>query len=212
MICLSISTKNVEEAVRLIEKYGFCELRLDLIKPDYEEMKQLFSKNGKIIATHRDDGSNESMDYLKKAVDLGAWYVDIEFERDSAYKKELIDYASSRGCKVILSYHNFSFTPGFEELKGYIEEEAEKYNPEIVKIACKVIEQRDNITLLSLLNLPYKLVVLGMGEKGKITRITAPFLGSQFTFAGTRQNLTAPGQLDIDTMAEIIEKIREVCP
>ena len=212
MICLSISTKNIKKATELIEKYGFCELRLDLIKPNDSEMKELFSKKGKIIATHREDGSNQCMDYLKKAVDLGASYIDIEFERDSAYKSELIDYAYSKGCKVILSYHNFSFTPEFEELKGYIEQEAEEYNPEIVKIACKVVEQRDNITLLSLLNLPYKLVVLGMGEKGKITRIIAPFLGSQFTFAGTKESLTAPGQLDIETMQEIVKKIKEICP
>ena len=48
------------------------------------------------------------------------------------------------------------------------------------------------------------MVVLGMGEMGKITRIMAPFLGAEFTFAAMDEGKeTAPGQIPYLKMKEI---------
>jgi len=54
------------------------------------------------------------------------------------------------------------------------------------------------------------MVIIGMGEQGVISRIAAPMLGAEFTFAaaGVGQE-TAPGQISKDKLLSIIRQIQE---
>jgi len=48
-----------------------------------------------------------------------------------------------------------------------------------------------------------------MGEKGKISRIFGPFLGSAWTYASLdRERASAPGQIPARQMREIWERCR----
>jgi 3-dehydroquinate dehydratase-1 len=68
-----------------------------------------------------------------------------------------------------------------------------------------VLNDADNARLLGLLDDARKIVVVGMGELGRITRIAASLLGSPFTFAS--QGLgkeTARGQIDHETLRTLL--------
>ena len=80
---------------------------------------------------------------------------------------------------------------------------------DIAKIACKVKSNGDNARLLSLLDSKKEIIVIGMGRKGRITRITAPLLGSPITFAALEKGKeTAEGQMTLDKMKELYEMVK----
>ena len=69
-----------------------------------------------------------------------------------------------------------------------------------------VHSDRESIILLGLLLDSRPLVVIGMGEKGKVTRIAAPILGSPFTYASLSSGKeTAAGQLDKINLEKIFK-------
>jgi 3-dehydroquinate dehydratase-1 len=141
--------------------------------------------------------------------------VDIEIEAGAAYKKEIMQTARLRECQVILSYHNFENTPSKKQL-GTIIEQCFSQGADIAKIACRVHSETDSARILSLYDYPGqlhkgKITAIGMGEKGKITRLAAPLLGAPFTYASQSTGKeTAPGQLDKDTLAKILD-LMEPC-
>ena len=48
-----------------------------------------------------------------------------------------------------------------------------------------------------------KRIVIGMGGKGKITRIIGPLMGNYLTYASTEFGQSAPGQIEIRKLKEI---------
>ncbi len=185
------------------------ELRFDLI---LEEPEKLFSKipaSVRVVATCRpgnmDDG--ERMDLLKASVDRGAAFLDLEIESSPMYFRELAGYAVERERQVIVSYHNHELTPGGDQLKAILEK-AYQMGASVVKIATQVHTREDIGNLLSLYDLPGRKVVIGMGERGRITRVAAPYLGAEFTFASPEEGPgTAPGQLTYRQLKKIFQTI-----
>jgi 3-dehydroquinate dehydratase len=54
------------------------------------------------------------------------------------------------------------------------------------------------------------MVIIGMGKLGVVTRIAAPLLGAEFTFAAPETGKeTAPGQISKDKLLSIIRQIQE---
>jgi 3-dehydroquinate dehydratase len=54
------------------------------------------------------------------------------------------------------------------------------------------------------------MVPIGMGEQGVITRIAAPLLGAEFTFAAPEGKPgTAPGQISKEKLHSILRQIQE---
>jgi 3-dehydroquinate dehydratase-1 len=47
------------------------------------------------------------------------------------------------------------------------------------------------------------MIVIGMGEKGKMTRILAPLLGSQISWVSHKNLSSAPGQLSLQDTQNI---------
>ncbi|MCK4747714.1 MAG: type I 3-dehydroquinate dehydratase, partial [Bacteroidales bacterium] len=136
-------------------------------------------------------------------------YIDIELEADSSYREELVKAAIAYGTDVIISYHNFDSTPEASRLRKIVDS-CKKAGADVVKIACQVYNDGDLHTLMGLYGEAQRMVVIGMGKKGLITRISAPFMGAEFTFAspGTGRE-TAPGQIDREQLASIIARINK---
>jgi len=185
------------------------EIRLDLCNFDSEEIEEIFSLPVKFVATHRPTSlpDDERMALLKKAIDTGADYVDIEYESSPEYRNELVSYARSKGCNVIISYHHYQETPSFEAMQNIIEE-SYIFGADVAKIAVMSNSKADAAKILGLYHNSGRLVAIGMGNHGKITRIMAPLLGAEFTFAAPDgENTTAPGQLTFSALHETIEKL-----
>jgi 3-dehydroquinate dehydratase type I len=207
MICVALSETDFEKCFELSKKFDLSEIRLDLTKFDLSQVKKIFSSEAKLIATCRPGEISEESrkEILKSAIIAGAAYVDIEFETDYGFKQEIISTAVSNKCDVIISYHNFEFTPPREQLK-IIASQSFDMGANVAKIACMVNKPEDNAALLSVYELGKRIVSVGMGEIGKISRIASPFLGAEFTFASASDEFaTAPGQLSYTKLKTIIE-------
>jgi 3-dehydroquinate dehydratase type I len=85
--------------------------------------------------------------------------------------------------------------------------------PDIVKIVTFARSWEDNFSILSLISHARKrnqeIVAFCMGQKGKMSRIFSPLMGAAWTYASINRGKTsAPGQLTVEEMREVWEKLR----
>ncbi len=213
MICVSIAEVKVDDCLKALEGLEFAEIRLDKMGPlTSEEIQRIFASKAKLIATCR-PGTIESTKRKKcllDAISAGADYVDIEVEASDLLKEEIIGAAKAKGCRVIVSYHNHRRTPSEAELQQVIDW-CFNSGADIAKVACKANDMKDNARLLGLLDSEREIIVIGMGEIGRVTRVLAPILGSKFTFASLSEGKeTADGQMEHGKMRQLIGKLREL--
>lgn len=143
---------------------------------------------------------------LVEVLERGAAYVDVALATESKWIRRLIS-VKKKNSHLILSYHNFKETPPLAALKRTVRQ-ARKKGADIVKIATFVPSIEVNVTLLELLRwgkaegIP--MIVVGMGEHGRLTRIAAPLLGSVMHYAPLgRGQETAPGQLTQEELKSV---------
>lgn len=202
---------NLENVQKISE---YVELRVDAIsdftEKNIEELKTKSTKNIIFTCRSKNEGGSfagtekERIAILQKAIDTGFDYVDIELATIKEHK-----FNRNGKTKIIVSHHDFQETPKYWKLTAVMNEMA-KHRPDVVKIATTVKSDDDNQTLFRLLvDRPgeEEWIIIGMGEKGKITRIMAPILGSMLTFASTQYGSSAPGQIDIDEMKSMYKRL-----
>jgi 3-dehydroquinate dehydratase/shikimate dehydrogenase len=211
MICIPITTRRTEDTISemsLASKYAdIIELRIDYI-PELQDAERcieesLKSKTKPVIVTNRPEreggkfnGSEQDrLRLLQKAIDLGADYVDVEY--DSI--KQIVRRNNS---KVIISYHNFNETP---KNLSKIYNDICQHKPDIVKIVTYANDITDNIRIFELLNTAnIPIISFCMGELGHISRILTRKFGGLLTFASLeRGKESAPGQLTVDELSKI---------
>lgn len=194
--------KNLEEVQKVSD---FVELRVDYIKNLTLNNLDIIRKNTtkENIFTCRSveeggkfEGSrDELLEIINRANELNFDHIDVEIS-----KLKYINF-TNKNSKIIGSYHNFKETPDFEELKNIYNEIFSYEVVDVVKMATNVVEDLDNINLVKLiLGRKGDIIALGMGEKGKITRIITPLLGSYLTFASVGDNKSASGQISLDEL------------
>ena len=211
MICVSLAEPTAAACLRALEGIELAEIRLDKMRIGPAGVRKIFSGHPRLIATCRPGGMPEGKRrrLLLTAVEAGAAFVDIEIEADAGFRERLIDAAHSRNRRVIISYHDFRRTPARAELEAVVNR-AFAIGADIAKIACRVRGRRDTARLLGLLDLGPPLIVVGMGRRGRLTRIVAPFLGSLFTYAALRERKrTADGQLEAAALERILLELED---
>ena len=209
MICLSIQNKAQLSAIKSRE-HSYIELRFDLLQESPRQIIPLLDKDLKIIATCRPGNLPEKdrIDILRESIKLGVSFIDIEIEADNITVNSLKQLASENKCEVIVSWHDFNTTPDRAELLTILES-CYKKGGDIAKIASMVNHRLDMVNLMSLYSEPGRKVVIGMGEMAGLTRVAAPILGAEFTFASSgRSDETAPGQLTIEELVSIYKTIK----
>ncbi len=203
-ICTPVIGKTLKEFLKNLDKVQgiseMVELRVDHIKNLSENDLQLIRKKTikEAIFTSR------RKETILKALDLGFDYIDVEFSL-----VEELKLSKFKKTKVIISFHDYKKTPNIQELTLIIDRMRE-CNIEVLKIATMVNDDQDIKNLLQILlnkKKNEKIIVVGMGEKGRITRVLGPLLGSFLTFASTSQGETAPGQIDIVKLKKIYQLI-----
>lgn len=211
MICVSISDKNKDTCLQMLEKVEMAEIRLDLTSSSAEDIDEIFNHPTPKIATCRFENTSLEIQKNKliRAVKAGADYIDIEIEVPEEQRIELVSMARKNKCKVIISYHNYNETPGLKELFT-IADKCYEMGADIAKIAAMVKKPEDNARLMALYEIGFPIVSLGMGDLGKATRIIALMLGAEFSFASEDDGVsTAPGQIKYSKMKDIIEHINQ---
>jgi 3-dehydroquinate dehydratase type I len=165
-------------------------------------------RNGEGGRYHGDEKSRLSI--LKEAIDLGADYVDVEIRSKRSFLRALM--GTKKETQVILSYHDFRVSPSPKELQRICNAMI-GLEPEIVKVVTYARSWEDNLAILSLI--PYaqkrdqKIIAFCMGEKGKVSRVLAAFMGSLWTYAPCREGrASAPGQLTVKRIEKLWSMLR----
>ena len=215
-ICTPVIGKTLKEFLKNLDQVQeiseMVELRVDKIKNLGEQDLQLIRKKTIKEAIF----ISRKKEIISKALGLGFDYVDVELEtieKEPAFAKASHlalrasrDKSAGKGkTKIILSFHDFEKTPDIKKLTLIINRMRE-CNVEVLKIATIVNNNRDIKNLLQILlnkKKDEKMIVVGMGKKGRITRVLGPLLGSFLTFASTQYGETAPGQIDIMRLKKI---------
>lgn len=209
MICVALSETNLNKCIELVQQFELSEIRIDLCKFNAVQVKEIFSNGGKLIATCRPNPltDNERKELLITAIQNGASYVDVEIESDYAFKQAIITEARKNNCTVIISYHNYENTPSAKQLQ-IIAQQCFDMGADVAKMACLCNVPEDNASILSVYQPNKRIVSIGMGEMGKISRIAAIYMGAEFTFAAvSNQQVTAPGQISYDKLSNIVNLI-----
>lgn len=210
MICISLAGITFQECIKAISKSDFVEIRIDQLDLSESQLEALCAMKKNTIATCRPGPYNDEkrMSLLKLAIDSGAGYIDIEYEAPEDYRQELVDFARKKNAIIIVSYHNFEETPERFELEHIIDK-MELMGANMVKLATMANSKADNARILSLYENHTNLIAFCMGKIGMITRVAAPLLGSEFTYASLNRKLaTAPGQLTYDEFLDMYDIIK----
>ena len=134
---------------------------------------------------------------LADLVDLE--YLFLKRECTEEERMDLLDVLHSRGAAVILSSHDFSKTPGTEEMTDLLRG-MQQMGADITKMAVMPRTGQDVIRLMEVsvrmaeqfADRPY--ITISMGQMGMISRIGCSLTGSCITFASAGTS-SAPGQL-----------------
>lgn len=169
-----------------------------------------------LIFTFRtlDEGGGQYIDptyyfELNKAmIELGLIdAVDLELDMLLDQMTDIRVVAKKNNIKILMSSHNMSCTPSKEAMTELLYE-MQDFGADICKLAVmpndmsevlKILETSNEIQI----NRPNMVFALiGMGEVGRLTRLTGELFGSSLSFASNGKHLSAPGQLPIKTLRE----------
>ncbi|NDP37725.1 MAG: type I 3-dehydroquinate dehydratase [Rhodoferax sp.] len=143
-----------------------------------------------------------------KTIDL----IDYEMANDAANIVRVRDAAKANGIKLVLSFHNFSYTPGLETLAAKFLT-ADQLGADVAKVAVMPRDLDDVLTLLTATReaskkLRIPLISMSMGPLGALTRMIGGAFGSSLSFA-VGAAASAPGQVpieDLNTVLSIVNK------
>jgi len=212
MICVSIGSGSPAEAKKILQKSGFIELRADLLDWDIKDYIDIVGSGYRTVFTCRPGKLNDKdrLELFEQVAHAGATYIDAENDAGEMYLDGIRKIASESRSELIISYHNYEMTPASDVLEA-IMLSCYDLGADIAKIACRVYSQADAARLLALYGISGRKVVIGMGKTGKITRLAAPFLGAEFTFASSGEGVsTAEGQIQYKEMNDIIKSIQQI--
>lgn len=213
-ICTPVTGESLEKFLNNLKKIqeisDFVELRVDHIQnikvDDLEKIKNATKAQAIFTCRSKGEGGKfiqeekSRIEILQKAFDLGFDYVDVELSTMKAH-----EFKRNTKTKLIISYHNFVETPSYWDVQSIINTMNE-FKPDIIKIATMMKEEYESVKIYRLLtNKPHEeeRIVIGMGEKGKMTRIIGPILGSYLTYASTEFGETAEGQIELVMLRDI---------
>lgn len=225
MICIPVVATTNEDATKQMERCfplaDVVELRIDYI--EQVDLKGLLAhKRNRIMVTNRmkEEGGKftgeerERIVLLNDAVALGAGFVDIELRTNDDLREMLSDTIMHHEgrSQLVISHHIFDGTPSYSELQD-IFHECVAAGARIVKIVTFATEVEDTLTILKLIGYAnkanQKIIAHCMGEKGRISRIMAPFFGAYMTFASLdKEAESAPGQLTVSEMKDFFRILK----
>lgn len=139
--------------------------------------------------------------------------IDVELFSTKETIETLLPAAKEHGVYVIMSNHEFSFTPAKDVIMDRLLQ-MQAYGADIVKMAVMPLSVGDVLTLLDATNTmkvqhgEKPVVTMAMGRLGLITRLSGEVFGSALTFASGKE-ASAPGQIpvgELRTALEILHK------
>jgi 3-dehydroquinate dehydratase-1 len=137
--------------------------------------------------------------------------LDFEMGNDAEHVRRVLDGTRKHGIRLVLSYHNFGYTPGQEFLvRRFLE--AERLGADVAKVAVMPRDRADVLTLLAATAMAdakarIPLISMSMGPLGAVTRMIGGVFGSSLSFAVGAAS-SAPGQIPIADLNIVYDVIR----
>lgn len=210
MICVSIQENNFPALLQALGSVSFAEIRLDHADFTEDQVNRIFSTDLTTIATCREGSKTDEqrIELLSHAIRAGADFVDLDVRNHPEFIGRIRRISIDCGCRLILSYHNYEACPSADELKEILRHCFDS-GCDLAKIACLCRSKAESARLLSLYDAPEhagKIISIGMGSSGRITRLASVFLGAPFTYASLQRGReTAEGQVDFKGLQSILE-------
>ncbi|WP_323173161.1 type I 3-dehydroquinate dehydratase [Natrialba sp. PRR66] len=224
---LAASTTDLSEEPAAREFADAIEFRMDLASEPvaaleaYDDQFASAPDSVPILATNRaaweggeatDDGRLETLAAATRFDAVEA--IDIELESLRAGATAATDAreaARERDVSVVVSAHDFEATPRAVEMRETLTEACE-YG-DVGKLAVTAADREDALALLTvtqqLTAAGHDIATMAMGEAGSHTRAVAPIYGSRIGYAPVvPERATAPGQYDLETLAELVERLQ----
>lgn len=170
-----LAPKNI---LPFVQRYPVCELRLDLLDLDANQLKQLLAEDTQFILT--DHTSNFiveilpslTFDEIKKIK-----FIDIDHMLAKGTKVFIGEFARKHKIPIIWSLHNYE---KFKDPIKFYEKIRQNLGPEdIIKVVCRCTNKEEQKHLLhaySQLKTPS--VIIDLGKNGKKTRLQAENFGA----------------------------------
>lgn len=198
-ICTPVVGKTLNEFLKNLDKVQevseMVELRVDDLNLTQKDLILISKKiKKKAILTSR------NKEVIMNSLNLGFDFIDIDLSMMNDLQLSKKDRS-----RIIISFHDLKKTPGINILRLLVKQ-IRRFKTGAIKIATVVNDDKDIKNLFQILldkNESEKMIVIGMGKEGRVTRIFAPLLDSFLTFASTKFGKTAPGQIDINEMKKI---------
>lgn len=138
-------------------------------------------------------------------------YIDVEYNLGDQVVEEIIQLAREYNVAVIVSSHDFDQTSPETELVGRLEA-MRSTQADVIKMAVMPATTHDVLALMAATatfrsrypELP--IITMSMGKTGVLSRVCGEFFGSNATF-GTLGQASAPGQVAVDNLQDILEKL-----
>ncbi|KDO74995.1 hypothetical protein CISIN_1g0071512mg, partial [Citrus sinensis] len=219
LICVPIMGESVDKMVVDMGKANasgadLVEIRLDGLKNfnPRENIKTLIKESPvPTLFTYRpiweggqyDGDENERVDVLRLAMELGADYIDVELQVAREFNDSIRGKKPEK-CKVIVSSHNYQYTPSVEDLSNLVAR-IQASGADIVKFATTALDITDVARVFQItVHSQVPIIGLVMGERGLISRILCAKFGGFLTF-GTLENgiVSAPGQPTIKDLLDL---------
>ena len=221
-ICVSIGpedAKSIEkQAVRAFEMGAdYAEIRFDFLKPDLfpAALNAAKSIKDRAVFTLRPKseggmftGTEENrLRWLYKLAEQEPMLLDVEL--DTLKKNdELADFLEKKKSPLLVSWHDFEKTPPSDYIADLLSEMRTYSN--YVKIVTTALSIEDSLRLLELYETAVGLspIFFAMGDAGVISRVLCNIIGNApFTYASL-EKIIAPGQLTVQQMKKLYDKMR----
>lgn len=234
LICVPVTEQKREEIIaeiRLLaeKKVDMIEWRMDWyeevlkqdcvtgileeVRPWLKETLFVLTFRSKRQGGHRQLSTEEILELNESAARTGVPdFVDMEYFEYERPKKA-IQRIKSCGVYVITSHHDFEKTPEPSVLQMLLEK-MYRGGADIVKLAVMPNTHQDVLNLLSATesfcsSYPDTLAItMSMGKEGVISRLCGEVFGSCVTF-GSHEKPSAPGQMQMEDLKDVLEKIHK---
>jgi len=220
-VCVTLAADSVDKLPSLFSKAtkkeaNYVEIRFDyMIYKDIDsalvissEIKNraIFTLRSKKEGGFFDGTPKEQVSLLMKMARAKPMLLDIEFsilKKDSEFRR----FLKYNKVPILVSSHDFRKTPDAASLLEKFRD-MRKYST-YVKLVTTARSIKDNLNILSLYdnNIDTNLIAFAMGDLGVLSRLICTLYGgAPFTYASL-DNPMAPGQLDIDLMKKIYDRV-----
>ncbi|KAK6911476.1 Shikimate dehydrogenase substrate binding, N-terminal [Dillenia turbinata] len=150
-----------------------------------------------------DGDEGRRQDALRKAMELGADYIDVELKVAPEFFSSIHGKKPEK-VKIIVSSHNYENTPSTEEI-GSLVARIQATGADIVKIATTATDITDSARIFQVLvHSQVPMIGLVMGERGLISRVLSAKYGGYLTFGTVEAgDASAPGQPTINELLDL---------